>query len=114
MLAKQLASLGAKLIISARNEVELQRVKEQLTGLAFDYSICMNVVDFITCFLSLVYFDAKTGKYAPDEVVILPLDLSRGEEHLAVAVQKAESLFGGAGVDYVFHNAAFERPVSIC
>lgn len=34
MLAKQLASLGAKLIISARNEAELQRVKKQLTGLA--------------------------------------------------------------------------------
>lgn len=58
-------------------------------------------------------FDAKAGKHAPDEVVILPLDLSRGEEHLAEAVQKAESLFGGGGVDYVFHNAAFERPVSI-
>ncbi|KAH6757531.1 Rossmann-fold superfamily protein [Perilla frutescens var. hirtella] len=84
VLAKQLASLGAKLIISARNEVELQRVKKQLTG-----------------------------KHAPDEVVILPLDLSRGEEHLAEAVLKAESVFGGAGVDYVFHNAAYERPKSL-
>ncbi|KAG6404718.1 hypothetical protein SASPL_136971 [Salvia splendens] len=84
VLAKQLASLGAKLIISARNEVELERVKKQLTG-----------------------------KHAPDEVEILPLDLSRGEEHLAEAVQKAELLFGGVGVDYVFHNAAFERPKSL-
>ncbi|PIN21634.1 putative dehydrogenase [Handroanthus impetiginosus] len=83
VLAKQLASLGAKLIISARNEVELQRVKKQLTG-----------------------------KHAPDNVMILPLDLSRGEEHLGEAVQKAKSFLGGAGVDYVFHNAAYERPKS--
>ncbi|KAL3650107.1 hypothetical protein CASFOL_006510 [Castilleja foliolosa] len=85
VLAKQLSSLGAKLIISARNEVELQRVKQQLTG-----------------------------KHAPDEVMILPLDLSRGEEYLEEVVKKAESLFGGAGVDYVFHNAAYERPVRKC
>ncbi|KAL6501056.1 hypothetical protein OROHE_025253 [Orobanche hederae] len=84
ILAKQLASLGAKLIISARNEVELQRVKNQLSG-----------------------------KHAPDEVVILPLDLSRGEEYLQEMVQKAELLFGGAGVDYMFHNAAYERPKSV-
>ncbi|KAL0452256.1 UNVERIFIED_CONTAM: Dehydrogenase/reductase SDR family member 7 [Sesamum latifolium] len=84
VLAKQLAQLGAKLIISARNEVELQRVKKQLTG-----------------------------KHAPDEVMILPLDLTRGEEYLGEAVQKAESFFGGAGVDYMFHNAAFERPKSM-
>ncbi|KAL6527069.1 hypothetical protein OROGR_016159 [Orobanche gracilis] len=84
ILAKQLASLGSKLIISARNEVELQRVKNQLSG-----------------------------KHAPDEVVILPLDLSRGEEYLQEMVQKAESLFGGAGVDYMFHNAAYERPKSL-
>ncbi|KAL6577953.1 hypothetical protein OROMI_010281 [Orobanche minor] len=84
ILAKQLASLGAKLIISARNEVELQRVKNQLSG-----------------------------KHAPDEVVILPLDLSRGEEYLQEMVQKTELLFGGAGVDYMFHNAAYERPKSI-
>lgn len=81
VLARQLASFGAKLIISARNEEELERVKKKLTG-----------------------------KHAPDEVTVLPLDLSRGEEHLREAVQKAESCFGGAGVDYMFHNAAYERP----
>lgn len=32
ILAKQLAALGAKLILSARNEAELQRVKNQLMG----------------------------------------------------------------------------------
>ncbi|XP_051121141.1 uncharacterized protein LOC127244706 [Andrographis paniculata] len=84
ILAKQLASLGAKLIISARNEAELHRVKSQLSG-----------------------------KHAPEEVMILPLDLSQGEEYLAVAVQKAESLFEGAGVDYMIHNAAYERPKSM-
>ncbi|EPS67122.1 hypothetical protein M569_07656, partial [Genlisea aurea] len=83
VLAQKLASLGAKLIISARNEAELIRVKTRLTG-----------------------------KYAPAEVMILPLDLALGEEHLAEAVQKAESFFGGAGVDIIFHNAAHERPKS--
>ncbi|XP_027184982.1 dehydrogenase/reductase SDR family member 7 isoform X1 [Coffea eugenioides] len=81
ILAKQLASLGAKLIISARNEAELECVKKQLAG-----------------------------KHAPDEVMILPLDLTSGEDKLREAVQQAESLFSGAGVDYLIHNAAFERP----
>lgn len=35
ILAKQLARLGAKLILSARNEAELERVKRQLTGMSF-------------------------------------------------------------------------------
>ncbi|KAK7381464.1 hypothetical protein VNO80_00007 [Phaseolus coccineus] len=81
ILAKQLASLGAKLIISARNEVELNRVRTQLKG-----------------------------KHAPDEVKILPLDLSSGEDSLRIAVEKAESFFPDSGVDYMIHNAAFERP----
>ncbi|XP_052199855.1 uncharacterized protein LOC127806532 [Diospyros lotus] len=81
ILAKQLASLGAKLIISARSVPELERVKKQLTG-----------------------------KHAPDDVMILPLDLTSGEDSLREAVQKAESFFAGAGVDYMIHNAAYERP----
>ncbi|CAK7340161.1 unnamed protein product [Dovyalis caffra] len=83
VLAKQLASLGAKLILSSRNEAELERVKSQLTG-----------------------------KHAPGEVKILPLDLASGEESLKEVAEKAESFFSGAGVDYVIHNAAYERPVS--
>ncbi|XP_031249352.1 dehydrogenase/reductase SDR family member 7 isoform X2 [Pistacia vera] len=82
-LVKQLAKLGAKLILSARNEAELERVRKQLTG-----------------------------KYAPNEVEILPLDLASGEDSLRVAVEKAESFFSGAGVDYMIHNAAYERPKS--
>ncbi|KAI4302068.1 hypothetical protein L6164_035285 [Bauhinia variegata] len=81
ILAKQLASLGAKLIISARNEAELERVKRQLNG-----------------------------KYAPNEVKILPLDLASGEDCLRKAVEKAESFFSGSGVDFMIHNAAYERP----
>ncbi|GLT95562.1 hypothetical protein SLE2022_132380 [Rubroshorea leprosula] len=81
VLAKQLASLGAKLILSARNEAELERVKQQLTG-----------------------------KHAPAEVKILPLDLTSGEASLKKAVDEAESSFSGAGVDYMIHNAAYERP----
>ncbi|EHA8589925.1 dehydrogenase/reductase SDR family member 7 [Cocos nucifera] len=81
ILARQLASLGAKVILSARNTVELERVKNELIS-----------------------------KYSPSRVEVLPLDLSSGEESLKEAVQKAESLFSGAGVDYMVHNAAFERP----
>ncbi|KAJ6763589.1 putative proteinD(P)-BINDING ROSSMANN-FOLD SUPERFAMILY PROTEIN [Salix purpurea] len=83
VLAKQLASLGAKLILSSRNEAELERVKNQLTG-----------------------------KHAPGEVKIIPLDLASSEEFLKEAVEKAESFFSGAGVDYMIHNAAYERPKS--
>lgn len=35
VLAKQFASLGAKLILSARNEAELVRVKSELKGTNF-------------------------------------------------------------------------------
>ncbi|KAH9670621.1 nad(p)-binding rossmann-fold superfamily protein [Citrus sinensis] len=83
VIAKQLARLGAKLILSARNAAELERVREQLVG-----------------------------KHAPAEVKILPLDLASGEDSLRVAVEKAESFFPGAGVDYMIHNAAYERPKS--
>ncbi|KVI07509.1 Glucose/ribitol dehydrogenase [Cynara cardunculus var. scolymus] len=85
VLAKQLATLGAKIIISARNEAELERVKKHISAL---------------------------GKHGPEGVEILPLDLSSGEDAIGDAVEKAVSLFGGAGVDYMIHNAAFERPKS--
>ncbi|KAF2555762.1 hypothetical protein F2Q68_00018389 [Brassica cretica] len=77
------ASLGAKLILSARNEAELVRVKSELKG-----------------------------KYAPEDVKVLPLDLASGEEGLKGVVEQAVSLFPGAGVDYLVHNAAYERPTT--
>lgn len=52
------------------------------------------------------------GKHAPDGVKVLPLDLASGEDCLRDAVEKAESFIPNAGVDYMIHNAAFERPVS--
>ncbi|CAO2825963.1 unnamed protein product [Amaranthus hypochondriacus] len=82
-LAKHFASLGAKLILSARNDVELERVKNELNG-----------------------------KHAPSEVKILPLDLTLGEDTLREAVQRAEAFFPASGVDYMIHNAAYERPKS--
>lgn len=45
-------------------------------------------------------------------MVILPLDLASGEDNLKEAVEKAESYFSSGGVDYMIHNAAYERPVS--
>nr|XP_043615519.1 dehydrogenase/reductase SDR family member 7 isoform X2 [Erigeron canadensis] len=82
-LAKQLATLGAKIIISARNVAELERVKKEISG-----------------------------KHGPQVVEILPLDLTSGEDAIREVVDKAESLFGASGVDYMIHNAAFERPKS--
>ncbi|KAI3880053.1 hypothetical protein MKX03_003874 [Papaver bracteatum] len=61
-----LAGLGAKLIISARNEAELERVKSQLVG-----------------------------KHAPEGVKVLPLDLTAGEESLKEIVMKAQSYYNG-------------------
>lgn len=81
VLAKEFAHLGAKLILSSRREAELERVKAGLSG-----------------------------KNAPHGVMILPLDLAAGVHTIEEAVHKAESLFNGAGVDYMIHNAAHERP----
>lgn len=53
-----------------------------------------------------------SGKHAPEGVKVLPLDLTSGENSLREAVQKAESFFPDSGVDYMIHNAAFERLVS--
>ncbi|KAJ0973029.1 hypothetical protein J5N97_020988 [Dioscorea zingiberensis] len=81
VLAKQFASLGAKLILSARNVAELERVKNE-----------------IAC------------NHPSIGVEVLPLDLASNEDSLRKAVDKAESFFGGGGVHYMVHNAAFERP----
>lgn len=84
VIARQLAGFGAKIILSARSEDELERVKKQLVG-----------------------------KHAPHGVMVLPLDLASGEESLGEAVKRAESFFPDTGgVDYMIHNAAYERPKS--
>lgn len=76
VLAKQFAKFGAKLILSARNVAGLERVKAEILG---EYSSC--------------------------EVEILPLDLTTDVESLRESVQKAESYFSYAGVDFMVHNA---------
>ncbi|TVU04422.1 hypothetical protein EJB05_50009, partial [Eragrostis curvula] len=81
VLAMQFASLGAKLILSARNRDELERVKQNIVS-----------------------------KNPDCRVEVLPMDLSCGEESLKDVVHAAESLFSNAGIDYMIHNAAFERP----
>lgn len=80
-LANEFACLGAKLILSSRREAELERVKAGLSG-----------------------------KNAPHGVMILPLDIAAGVDAIEEAVHRAESFFNGAGVDYMIHNAAHERP----
>ncbi|XP_039822447.1 dehydrogenase/reductase SDR family member 7-like isoform X2 [Panicum virgatum] len=81
VLAMQFANLGAKLILSARNKDELERVKQNILS-----------------------------KNPDSRVEVLPMDLSAGEKSLKQVVHAAESLFSNAGVDYMIHNAAFERP----
>lgn len=120
VIAKQLARLGAKLILSARNAAELERVREQLVGMSLFQKLNLILLNplsevsfLLTFFFSLSgMFGTTAGKHAPAEVKILPLDLASGEDSLRVAVEKAESFFPGAGVDYMIHNAAYERPVS--
>ncbi|KAK8949404.1 11-beta-hydroxysteroid dehydrogenase-like 4A [Platanthera zijinensis] len=81
VLAEQIACLGAKLILSSRNVTELERVKT-----------------------------AIVGKYPGASIEVLPFDLASDEETLKDVVQKAESLFSASGVEYMVHNAAYERP----
>jgi len=80
-LAKEYARLGAKIILTARRVHELERVKASLKG-----------------------------QYAPEDVVVLPGDISVGVEQLKALVQEAEAAFGGAGIDIVVQNAACPRP----
>ncbi|XP_039126489.1 dehydrogenase/reductase SDR family member 7-like [Dioscorea cayenensis subsp. rotundata] len=75
-LARQFVELGAKVIISARNVADLEKVKAELLG-----------------------------KYPNAEVEVLSFDLTSDEEFLREAVKKSESFFSGAGVYYMVHNA---------
>ncbi|KAG0589904.1 hypothetical protein M758_1G054200 [Ceratodon purpureus] len=79
-LAKEYARLGAKLILTSRRVNELERVRASLKG-----------------------------RYALDNVVILPGDISAGVDQLKELVRKAEAAFEGAGIDIVVHNAASPR-----
>ncbi|KAF3610824.1 hypothetical protein DY000_02051577 [Brassica cretica] len=88
-LSKQFASLGAKLILSARNDAELFRIKSELKGTTFMQTVPL-------------------GKYAPEHVKVLRLDLPSSEERLKKVIEQAVSLFPGDGVDYLIHNAAYE------
>ncbi|CAL4981359.1 unnamed protein product [Urochloa decumbens] len=81
VLAMQFANLGAKLILSARNKDGLERVKQNILS-----------------------------KNPDSRVEVLPMDLSAGEDSLKQVVHVAESIFSNGGIDYMIHNAAFERP----
>lgn len=56
VLAKQLARLGAKLILSARNEAELERVREQLLGTSLFQKLNNPVESFKRCLFSCHLF----------------------------------------------------------
>ena len=79
-LAKEYARLGAKLILTSRRVSELERVRASLKG-----------------------------TYAPEDVVILPGDISASVDQLKELVLTAEAAFEGAGIDIVVQNAAAPR-----
>ncbi|KAL2654225.1 hypothetical protein R1flu_022353 [Riccia fluitans] len=81
VLSKEFATHGAKLILSARRLSELERVRGTLSG-----------------------------SNAPDSIVLIPLDITAGEEVISEAVEKAEAAFGGNGIDIMVHNASAPRP----
>ena len=52
-----------------------------------------------------------SGPNAADGVMVLPFDISLPTKELEKVVSSAEGVFGG--IDYIVHNAAYARPVSI-
>lgn len=74
-IALYLASQGARLILSARGEDRLKRVKAALVGAH------------------------------ASEALVLPLDVTAPPEALEAAAAAADAAFGGAGVDFLVHNA---------
>ncbi len=59
---------------------------------------------------------AESCGTASENVLVLPFDLTGSDEQLAEAVSKANAAFGGAGVDYLVHNAgeATEAGTATC
>lgn len=45
------------------------------------------------------------GKHAPQEVVVLPLDITAPFEDLQAAASEADAAFRSRGVDVLVHNA---------
>ena len=79
-LALYFAKSGAKLILSSRSRDKLDAVKQRC--LAENNQI----ID-------------------PEQIILLPLDLTGGAEDLETAVSAAYDAFNASGVDYVIHNA---------
>lgn len=116
VLAMQFSTLGAKLILSARNKDELERVKKNILSKLQDISGVPKIFGLVGRPKpeDLTKFDLLfKGRNPDNRVEVLPMDLSAGEDSLKEVVHAAESLFSNAGVDYMIHNAAFERPVNI-
>lgn len=44
----------------------------------------------------------------PPDVLVLPFDLMASSDKLQAAAKAADEAFGGAGVDYLIHNAGEE------
>lgn len=72
----------------------------------------VSVLCMWTCSWTCIYlYTFGIGSHPSVGVEVLPLDLGSDEDLVRKAVEKAESFFGGAGVHYMVHNAALERPV---
>eukprot|EP00199_Chlamydomonas_sp_CCMP681_P002667 CAMPEP_0119109782 /NCGR_PEP_ID=MMETSP1180-20130426/23323_1 /TAXON_ID=3052 ORGANISM="Chlamydomonas cf sp, Strain CCMP681" /NCGR_SAMPLE_ID=MMETSP1180 /ASSEMBLY_ACC=CAM_ASM_000741 /LENGTH=342 /DNA_ID=CAMNT_0007095743 /DNA_START=116 /DNA_END=1144 /DNA_ORIENTATION=+ len=77
LICSHLASQGARLILSSRSADKLEAVKAELTA----------------------------SSAAPIDVIVLPVDITAPFAQLEAAAAAADAAFGGAGVDYLFHNA---------
>lgn len=63
-LAKQLARLGAKLILSARNEAELEQVKKQLMGMSFPPNLDVSIsIFFLSTWLACLQVNMHQMKW---------------------------------------------------
>lgn len=47
----------------------------------------------------------RAGCLKPDDVLVLPFDLMDSTEKLQAVAKAADEAFGGAGIDYLIHNA---------
>jgi NAD(P)-dependent dehydrogenase (short-subunit alcohol dehydrogenase family) len=65
------------------------------------------MVEFVTA-KAWCFQDVKgkcKGGHAPEDIVVLPLDVCGDAAELNAAAKAADAAFDGAGVDYLVHNA---------
>lgn len=59
----------------------------------------------VPCCVCCVEQRTQAGCRFPDNVMILPFDLMDSTDKLQAAAKAADEAFGGAGIDFLIHNA---------